>query len=590
MRDTPILASALLLGVLFALAAALVIEGTATMDMSRHIYLTVDLPGFAAVLLATLTVVLALRLLPAEAVAWAGRRSLTSPAIPWALAALALALTVAGTDLVHHRYAFSMDEWMVQLQGTVFAEGHMTGEVPEALRTLGRAMYHDFARYDVETGQLASSYRPGMAALYAGFEAVGIGGVYVSAAMTAASVLLVASLARRIWPDRAEAPAIAALLLASSQQALAMGLTSYAMPAHLCLNLLWLRLFLSDSWPGHLLAPWIGVATASLHQIHPHLFFALPFLLLLLRPGQAGRVPLVLYYGAVYAVGHLAIWHWNPLMPTLAAEAAQAAGGPGAATAALDGGLAALEGLWAKIQAIAGLPGPAALASVFANLVRLFAWQSLALVPLLLMLRWRSPPALTVLLTASIALSLLPYPILMPDQGHGWGYRYLHGLIGNLALLGTAGWLALARQPDAARLRLRAATLGLLAATAVALVPLRAAQISDLVGRHAAASARISSMPAELVIVDDIGALAGRDLTRNAPLGVAEPVGLSLRPLPAGLVERLCDRFRVAAFTRADAAGFGLVLTPLDAMNRLFPDYPERREALASPRCAEPPG
>ena len=103
---------------------------------------------------------------------------------------------------------------------------------------------------------------------------------------------------------------IAALLVATSSQALAAAMTSYAMAPHLFFNLLWLRLFLLDKWWSHVAAALCGVFTASLHQIHPHLFFAAPFFLLLLRPFRPG---VLLWYGAVYAVGHLAIIGWDRL-------------------------------------------------------------------------------------------------------------------------------------------------------------------------------------------------------------------------------------------------------------------------------------
>src|SRR3546814_6175702 len=42
-------------------------------------------------------------------------------------------------------------------------------------------------------------------------------------------------------------------------------------------------------------------------------------------------------------------------------------------------------------------------------------------------------------ITCIMGLLLLVY------QGHGWGYRYLHGLIGAFCLLGGFGWMRLSR-------------------------------------------------------------------------------------------------------------------------------------------------
>jgi len=46
-------------------------------------------------------------------------------------------------------------------------------------------------------------------------------------------------------------------------------------------------------------------------------------------------------------------------------------------------------------------------------------------------------------LVAGLVLTLLAMFMLLPYQGHGWGYRYLHGLIGSAALLGGYGWITL---------------------------------------------------------------------------------------------------------------------------------------------------
>ena len=64
-----------------------------------------------------------------------------------------------------------------------------------------------------------------MAALDALFDLVGMGG-YTSAVMSAGSAILVASVARRLWPHSDSAPPVAAPLLATSQQVLFTGLTA----------------------------------------------------------------------------------------------------------------------------------------------------------------------------------------------------------------------------------------------------------------------------------------------------------------------------------------------------------------------------
>lgn len=209
---------------LFLIGAVLVAVG-ATSGMSRYIYINVDFPGF---------LVLAVSLL---AVAWAAREGgdfAWVDRIPVGLVALCtLVVSMIGTHAVYLGYPFSPDEWMPRLQAEIFAHGELAGTVPPEWREYGRAMYHEFAHYDPATGAVASSYRPGMAALIALFDLAGLG-LYVSAFMTAGSVLLTASLARILWPDSKSAPVIAALLVATSSQALAAVMTTYAMSSHSC--------------------------------------------------------------------------------------------------------------------------------------------------------------------------------------------------------------------------------------------------------------------------------------------------------------------------------------------------------------------
>ena len=491
---------------LFLIGGLLVAVG-ATSGMSRYIYINVDFPGFFASAVSLL------------AVAWMARKGGDDFAwldrIPVGLVALCtLVVSMIGTHVVHLGYAFSPDEFMPRLQAEIFAHGELAGNVPPEWREYGRAMYHDFAHYDPATGAVASSYRPGMAALIALFDLAGLG-LYVSAFMTAGSVLLTASLARIVWPDSRSAPVIAALLVATSSQALAAAMTSYAMAPHLFFNLLWLRLFLLDKWWAHVAAALCGVFTASLHQIHPHLFFAAPFFLLLLRPFRPG---VLLWYGAVYAVGHLAIIGWDRMAM-------------GNSLAVAKSGQLTFEQFLQRVGELAQIPSLIDWATIGAHVVRLFAWQSLALAPLLLFALYRRAwPPLLVLMAASIATSLLPYPFLLPEQGHGWGYRYLHGLIGLLALIGTAGWVQMERLHGQA---FRQPVMLCFAMTLAVVIPVRAFLIERTIAPWLVATEAALAMPADVVIVDRIGIFYGLEIPRNGPYAAERPVVMMMNDLSA---------------------------------------------------------
>ena len=75
---------------------------------------------------------------------------------------------------------------------------------------------------------------------------------------------------------------ISVILLASSAQFLIAAMTPYAVTTHLCLNLVWLWLFLRDRWWGHLAAVLVAFVASGLHQVAFHPLFAAPFVFSLL--------------------------------------------------------------------------------------------------------------------------------------------------------------------------------------------------------------------------------------------------------------------------------------------------------------------
>lgn len=541
---------------------AAIIWFNGTFGVSRYLFVTVDIPGFVIGALTAVVLVAAMYLVPDRA----ARRlaAVQIDRLPVAAVVLATgAVSVLATPYVYHGYALSMDEWLPRLQSKLFLSGALTGQLAPEWREYGRAMFHVFATYDPQTGQVASSYRPGMAALYSVFDLFGLG-IYTSAILNAGAVGLVAVVTRQLRPASRAAPVVAALLLATSQQALAGSLTSYAMTAHLFLNLLWLHLFLRDTWRMHVLAAVVGVFTASLHQVHVHIFFALPFLLTLFRPF---RPRLIALYGIVYLFGHLAILSWDRVLIDQVASQ-----GDGGARSTLD-----------ILAAIVRLPDLSDLASIWANLARLAGWQSLALLPLLLAL-WRSGErALWMgLLVASVMTSLLPYVILMPDQGHGWGYRYLHGLLGNFAILAAVGWDVSCTK--AARPRFRAAVTALLLISPAVMLPLRAVQIENFVGSYAAATRFTMSQDADVVIVDSQRVFVGVDIPRNDPLSQGRPVAMSLRALEPEQITRLCRSYRVRFLSVEEFKPLGLYTY---AEEGLFDreGYDARLAALQSEDC-----
>jgi hypothetical protein len=538
-----------------AAAAALVANGRATSDISRLIYTRIDLPAFWVVAaIAALSIVL--YYVPGSGAFPAGIR--LSWLKPWHIALATLVAIAAGVEPIYHGFPFSMDEYMTTFQAEIFAAGRLAGQVPTEWLDFGRALHHSFAKFDAASGQVYSGYRPGMAALYAAFDLARMG-PYTSAVLSAGSVVLVASVARQIWPRSETAPLAAALLLATSQQVLVTGLTAYAMPGHLFFNLLWVRLFLIDRPWAHALAPLAGVAAAALHQIHVHAFFAAPFLLTLLRPLRSG---LLVFYGTTYVLGHALIIGWDQIAVSSQNEAINAS-----------------VGSIGRVTALFLLPGIFELSTVSALFARLIAWQNVALIPLIVIAVRRAEwPKPLRLLAASVAFSIVPYVFLMPDQGHGWGYRYLHGLIGNLALIATAGWLVVERMPELDRRRILRPLLAAGALSVIILLPLRAVQVERMVAPFARAYEHIRAIDADVVVVDSPAVYYGQDFVRNGPLLDNRPVLMDLRLMNEAQVRRLRAAYSVVLVSADDLDRFGLPRESAPVWPP--PDWQQMRELL----------
>ena len=199
------------------------------------------------------------------------------------------------------------------------------------------------------------------------------------------------------------------------------------------------------------------------------------------------------------------------------------------------------------------------------NLLRFAAWQNPLLLPLALLgaaATWRARGPLRSL-SAGLALTLLAVTVLMPIQNHGWGYRYLHGLLGNACLLATHGWLRLTDGLTASDRRAARSSLAAMSTLAVLLLSFRVWQVERTVRPYARASAAIAASPADVVLVDGAAFQFGVDLVRNDPfLDDGGPKVLDLQALEAAQIGSLCQHHHVALFGRAVGAPLGLPIIP----------------------------
>lgn len=456
---------------------------------------------------------------------------------------------LAGHYWILSGYDMSRDEQLASFDSAIFTRGLLVAPLPAMWHDHAGALNATFMYPTSETSAWVSAYLPLNAALRALFGMAG------SAALTGPAMILLGAAAlwgcaRRIWPDRPEAALVALLLYAGSGQVLFNGMTAYAMPAHLALNLCWLWLFLRRTMWSDLAALAIGFVATGLHQPIVHPMFAAPILVLLVLGREWRRA-------ALYLLGYAAIgafWLWWPGFTWSLVE-----GNPLVSPA--DG-----VDYWTRLVAVIEKGDTLRFENMGANLLRFFGWQHLLLLPLMalgLRTLWRS--RLAAALAGSIVLTLIVMTVILPYQGHGFGYRYLHGLIGNAILLAVFGWVALGERLVRWRpLLLRATAAGLLV-----LLPMQAWMAHQFYAPFARASARIDASGADYVIVGAGDAPFAMDLVVNPPFLDKRPIRLLREKLNGPLARAICAQhpgatvaFAGPTLTAPINAYFGRLLAP----------------------------
>ncbi len=470
---------------------------------------------------------------------------------------LTFLLTALGTHWVYHAYPLSLDEFLAWFQARTFAGGHILARLPQQWNAFAEALQPIFMRYDHTHGLWVPGYRPLSAAFIALFELIGAG-PYTNSILAAGSVVLVAAIAKRIWPEQPQAPVLAALFLAVSPQFLVTGMTAYAMTSHLFFNLLWLLFFLRDDRRGHLAAALTGFVAIGLHQIHIHPFFVLPFMVALL---QERRVKLLAFYTIWYAAA-LGFWIiWRDLATAMAAT-------NNTATVATAEGSFFLTRAFNLIREH-DLVGDFILWTT--NLARFLGWQA----PLVLVLAYAGAntlpdaPRPVKLLAWGIITSLVPYIFFMPGQGHGWGYRYLHVALGSIALLAVHGVMVISSRSrtDDQILHQRILT-GLLIFGLAVGIPLRLMQVEHFVRPFANADAYIKNIHVDLAIVNTMGIWFGVDLVRNDPYLQNRPIVMAVTLLNPEKLRLLCTHYKPVVIDYDSLARFGIQPRILDKGDR----------------------
>jgi len=462
------------------------------------------------------------------------------------LTALVFVCGIIGTHVIFHGFPLARDEILAEFDATILRSGMAIAPVASEWRPFASALAPTFMVPIADGAGYVSAYLP----VNAGFRAL-IGSVtdsaWTSPLLAALAVVTIFGVARRLWPTRLDAALISALLVATSSQVLVTSMTSYAMTAHLTLNLIWLWLFLRNDKIGHGAAIAVGFLASGLHQLIFHPLFVAPFIV---RLWALGRRPLALVYIVGYSVICL-FWisYWQ-IMIEWQGFSRQASN---------DAGPVYFMARAAFLFASFDWTG---LGLMLKNVLRFVDWQNPIVVPFALLAYRpvRNSEGIARELFTGLALTLAAMFILLPYQGHGWGYRYLHGLIGSLSLLAGYGWITLSER--ATRNELATSWIMLTIGSAVAwlvLLPAHAKHAQDFVMPYVRAAETIGHTATDLVVIDTSGLLFAGDLVRNDPFLRNRPKVLDLILLDEANLADLCARYSISMFGRRQGLAFGIL-------------------------------
>lgn len=444
------------------------------------------------------------------------------------LAVVTFLIGAIGTHVVFHNYALTADEYLSDFQARIFLRGKFQAEIPPTWVSAEHFLNLPFfVQYFSNTHSWNSIYLPVYAAFRAVFQSVGLQSL-LNPFLAALTVFALYGTARNIWPESKTNALVAVGLLVSSSQFLVMSMTSYAWPAHLALNSIWLWLYSQPNRRRFYLAPVVGVLAIGLHQPAVHALFVLPFLVRLV---WQRRWRAVLIFGAIYLIG-CALWFaWRARFQM----------------ASSDG-----------ISSIFRIANPRLPIIQSMNLLLIIGWASLA-TPLLALLGaaglFKARPiiqdaGLSCLLTFGF------YFFFYFDQAHGWGYRYFHGAIACFIIVAVAGFHRLASQVGTTRAA-RFVWIGVAVSLLVQL-PLRCFQAERFVRPYARAAAVIHSIPKDIVAFDWREAWYSADLLRNDPFLEQRPVIVSVVYLTPAAITALQKNGSVRFITRDDLTRLGL--------------------------------
>lgn len=456
--------------------------------------------------------------------------------VPWWIPITAAFLVAyAGATSILGTYPLSMDEYWARADGYALSSGYPMARIPAELAEYAQAMQPIFARISGDATYWASTYLP-INALFQGLL-----GPVASPFFAAGAMWLLLLVAQRHMPAEANLPIFCLLFAATSAQWVVTGMTTYAMSAHLFFNLAWLVLVYRKGLGAQMLATAVGVLAIGLHQFAFFPVFAGFFILDLFL---SGRRRVAVLQGMVILAGVIFWSMWNSLSYEIMGTVPPS--GDGRQTFSTLDMLIYLLGR--NDLSVIGVMGM--------NLVRFQLWQNPLLLPLAMLavpIAWKLKGFWRACVLSTLATFIF-MSVVIPYQGHGWGYRYLHHVLGNVILLASLAWVKL----DYGASRAGRAAFAGAAVIGLILIPLRFYQAQSFVRPWADADRSITETDADIVLIDAPDHMFSNDLVRNLPSGGTGPIRMARGALSDEEIAALCRRYSIERFGPGDAERAGL--------------------------------
>lgn len=429
---------------------------------------------------------------------------------PGRVAAGSGALLCAGTLFVYQNHPLSMDEYAVFFQSKVFAAGHLSGQFPAPL--LDWLLPHGsrtlFFNVSDQTGRIVTAYWPSFALVLAPFTALGIPWA-CNPLISALTVLAIHRLTFRLLGS-VEAAGLAVLLTVSSPVFFADGISYYSMQAHLLANTVYAILLIQPTARRAFLAGIVGSIALTLHNPVPHLLFAIPWVIWIVRRSGNSRLlgwlilgylPLCLLLGAGWFFFAAHLMHEG-----VAPGTTQAAG----------------PTLLERITWPFSLPSSNIAFARISGAAKVWLWAVPGLVVLAALGAWkRRDDSRYRTLLASALVTFVGYLFVWSDQGHGWGFRFFHSAWLVLPVLAASAAGRGQSTPDhdqgleGSELRALIVTTALLTATVG--LGLRAVQMREFILDHLRQVPAYAGTERRVIFIDPTFSFYGVDLVQNDP-------------------------------------------------------------------------